>query len=128
MTLAPPALTQKTTILLLVVCLFSFGGSAIQAVLAHRVAIETVEAYAPKFDKQAVALIVEALPKNEQGNQAAYLAQALATSVESQYTALSRSVESQASALAHQTIGWAVASILALFAVLESRRKVKSAA
>ena len=128
MTFTPPVLIQKTIVPLLAVCLLAFGGSAFKAVMAHRLAAETVEAYAPKIEKQAVALIVEALPKDTQGNQAAHLAQALATNVESQYTALSRAVESQASALAYQTFAWAVASILALLAVIESRRKVPGAA
>ena len=96
--------------------------------MAHRLATETVEAYAPKIENQAVALIIKALPKDAQGNQAAQLAQALATNAESQYAALSRVVESQASALAYQAFGWAVASILALLAVIESRRKVPGAA
>jgi hypothetical protein len=128
MTFTPPALMQKTIVPLLVVCLLAFGGSAFQAVMAHRLATEIVEAYAPKIEKQAVALIVEALPKDTLGKQAAHLAQVLATNVESQYSALSRAVESQASALAYQTFSWAVASILALLAVIESRRKVPGAA
>ncbi len=123
-----PAPAPRTVALLLAVCLFAFGSSAFQATLAHRLAAETVEAYAPKTEGQAVALIIAALPEDEQGNQAAHLAQALAANVEGQYTALSRSVESQASALTYQASGWAVASILALFAVFESRRKLPSAA
>jgi hypothetical protein len=119
---------QKTILPLLAVCLFAFSGSAFQAVMAHRLVTETVEAYAPKIENQAVAVIIQALPKDTQGNQAAHLAQALATNVESQYAALSRAVESQASALAYQAFGWAVASILALLAVIESRRNVPGAA
>ena len=128
MTLTPPTFKQTSVVPLLLVCLFAFGGSVIQTVMAHRLATQTIDAYAPKIEKQAIAIISEALPKNEQGNQAAQLAQALATNVERQYSALSRAVESQASALAYQSAGWAVASILALFAVIQSRRKVPSAA
>ena len=122
------ARTQRTSVLVLLVCLFALSGTAFQAVMAHRLATKTIQAYAPKIERQAVALIVEALPKNEQGSKAAYLVQALATNVENQYTALSRAVESQASALTNQALGWAAASILALFAVFEARRKVPSAA
>ena len=122
------ALTQRTALLVLLFCLFALCGTAFQAAMAHRLATQTIQAYEPKIEEQAVALIVEALPKNEQGSKAAYLAQALATNVENQYTALSHAVESQASALTNQALGWAVASILAFLAVFETRRKVPSAA
>jgi hypothetical protein len=128
MKLNPTARIQKTNVLKLLICLFAFSGTAYQAVMAHRLAAMTIQAYAPMVEKQAVALIVDALPKNDQGSKAASLAQALATSVEGQYTALSRAVESQASALTNQALGWAAVSIVALFAVFETRRKVPSAA
>jgi hypothetical protein len=128
MPFTPTSRTRKAAVLLLAVCLFAFVGSAIQAVYAHRLATGTVQAYAPKSEEQAVVLIIEALPRTEQGDKAAYLAQALAASVELQYTALSRAVNSQASALTYQTLGWAVACILALLAVRDSRREVPSAA
>jgi hypothetical protein len=54
---------QKTILPLLAVCLFAFSGSAFQAVMAHRLVTETVEAYAPKIENQAVAVIIQALPK-----------------------------------------------------------------
>jgi hypothetical protein len=121
-------LTPKASLLLLLLCLFAFVGTAVQAVQAHRVAATTIEAYAPKNERQAVAFIIEAVPSGDQREKAVYLAQALATSVQSQYEALSHSVERQASALTYQTLVWAAASILALVALLESRRPVASAA
>jgi len=121
-------LKQNTAVPLLIVCLFAFVSTVFQAVMANRLATETVQTYAPKIEKQAAALIVGTLPRNEQGNQAKHLAQALVSNVERQYAALSHAVESQASALTNQALVSGVASILALIGFFESKRKVPSAA
>jgi len=122
------ALWQQSTLLLLLVSLLCFGATVVQAVAASRIATETIDAYAPKIEGQAVAVIVEALPNDEKGKQAAALAKALASNVESQYVALSRAVERQASALVKQVLLWSAACILALLVHLESRRRLASAA
>ena len=118
---------HNTAFVLLVISSFAFCATTIQAVSANRLATNTIEAYAPKIEKQAVAIITEALPNAENGRQAAFLARSMAANVESQYAALSRVVQSQADALAMQSVTWAVVSILALFSYFESRPKALSA-
>ena len=119
---------RHATFACLVVCLFSLFATGIKTAMAYVLAEKTVESYAPSVERQALTIIVQSLPGTESGRRSAALAEHLAASVERQYAALSQAVQMQASALAWQTFGWALASVLALFAHLEFRRKVASAA
>ena len=119
---------KSKSLILLALSLFFFTTTAYQALLANRLATHTIEAYAPRVEKQALASIVEALPSSESGQQAAYLAQNMATNIDLQYAALSRAVQSQSKVLVQQAVCWAVVCIFSMFAYVESRRKVASAA
>jgi hypothetical protein len=119
---------KSNPLILLALCLFFLCTTGYQAVMASRLATESVQAYAPMVEQQAVATIIEELPSTENGKKATYLAQSLAMNVESQYVALSSAVNSQSRVLIQQTVCWAVASIFALVVYIESRRKAASAA
>ena len=121
-------LLNSKALILLALSLFFLCTTGYQAILANRLATNTVEAYAPKVEKQAIALIVEALPNTDNGRNAAYLAQGMAMNIDTQYVALSQAVRSQSKVLFQQTGCWAVISIFAAFAYRESRQKVASAA
>ena len=120
-------LLNSKALLLLALSLFFLSITGYQAILAQRLAIKTVEAYTPKVERQAVALIVKALPDTDNGRNAAHLALGMDMNINNQYIALVQAVQSQSQVLLQQTGCWAVISIFAAFTFRESRRKVASA-